>query len=189
MCKRPMLSSSNPGGVLFIGPIDFLQQRSQPRRVRRGGGNKETAAGRISQKRRQKPVSDGLIFCQEGRVDKRPYEAAVFSVVRRASVHGGSVDGKEISAGSGEDLFLDMEIHFSVQYVNKFQFIMTVGNHLQMGLGRYGTGDDLDRRQSSLCRRDDCGGAFQYVRTDHKNLRLQFLQSVRTISKGNVRYL
>ena len=44
---------------------------------------------------------------------------------------------------------------------------MPVGNHLQMGLGRYGTGGDLDRRQSSLCRRDDCSGAFQYVRTDH----------------------
>ena len=160
MCKRPMLSSSNPGGVLFIGPIDFLQQRSQPRRVRRRSRDMETVAGRISQKRRQEPVSDGLIFCQEGRVDKRPYEAAVFSVVRRASVHGGSVDGKEISAGSGEDLFLDMEIHFSVQYVNKFQFIMPVGNHLQMGLGRYGTCGDLDRRQSSFCGRDDRSGAF-----------------------------
>ena len=124
--------------MLFVDSIDFPQQFSQPRRVRRGGGNKETAAGRISQKRRQKPVSDRLIFCQEGRVDKRPYEAAVFSLVRRASVHGGSVYGKEISAGSGEDLFLDMKIHFSVQYVNKFQFIMPVGNHLQVGLGRYG---------------------------------------------------
>jgi len=149
----------------------------------------ETAAGCIPQKRRQKPVSDGLIFCQEGRVDKRPYEAAVFSVVRRASVHGGSVYGKEISAGSGEDLFLDMKIHFSVQYVNKFQFIMPVGNHLQMGLGKYGAGGDRDRRQSSFCGRDDRSGAFQYVRTDHKNLGLQFLQSVRTVSKGDVRYL
>ena len=149
----------------------------------------ETAAGRVSQERRQDFVSDGLVFGEERGVDKCPHETAVFPVVRRASVHGGSVDGKEISAGSGEDLFLDMKIHFSVQYVNKFQFIMPVGNHLQMGLGRYGTGGDLDRRQSSLCRRDDCGGAFQYVRTDHKNLRLQFLQSVRTISKGNVRYL
>ena len=98
----------------------------------------ETAAGRVSQERRQDFVSDGLVFGEERGVDKRPYEAAVFSVVRRASVHGGSVDGKEISAGSGEDLFLDMEIHFSVQYVNKFQFIMPVGNHLQVGLGRYG---------------------------------------------------
>ena len=122
-------------------------------------------------------------------MDKRPYEAAVFSVVRRASVHGGSVYGKEISAGSGEDLFLDMKIHFSVQYVNKFQFIMPVGNHLQMGLGKYGAGGDRDRRQSSFCGRDDRSGAFQYVRTDHKNLGLQFLQSVRTVSKGNVRYL
>ena len=146
--------------MLFVDPIDFPQQFSQPRRVRRGGGNKETAAGCISQKRRQKPVSDGLIFCQEGRVDKRPYEAAVFSVVRRASVHGGSVYGKEISAGSGEDIFLDMEIHFSVQYVNKFQFIMPVGNHMQVGLGRYGTCGDLDRRQSSFCGRDDRSGAF-----------------------------
>ena len=106
-----------------------------------------------------------------------------------ASVHGGSVYGKEISAGSGEDLFLDMEIHFSVQYVNKFQFIMPVGNHLQMGLGRYGTGGDLDRRQSSLCGRDDCGGAFNTSGLIIRNLRLRFLQSVKTVSKGNVRYL
>lgn len=66
---------------------------------------------------------------------------------------------------------------------------MPVGNHLQMGLGRYGTGGDLDRRQSSLCRRDDCGGAFQYVRTDHIKPRVAILQSVKTVSKGNVRYL
>ncbi len=98
----------------------------------------ETAAGRVSQERRQDFISDGLVFGEERGVDKCPYETAVFPVVRRASMHGRSVNSKEIPAGSGEDLFLDMEIHFSVQYVNKFQFIMPVGNHLQVGLGRYG---------------------------------------------------
>ena len=98
----------------------------------------ETAAGRVSQERRQDFVSDGLVFGEERGVDKCPHETAVFPVVRRASMHGGSVDSKEIPAGGGEKLFFDMEIHFSVQYVNKFQFIMPVGNHLQVGLGRYG---------------------------------------------------
>ena len=115
-----MLSSSNPGRCFSL--IRLISRSSSPSR----GASGEEAG--IWKQRRD----------EERGVDKCPHETAVFPVVRRASMHGGSVDSKEIPAGGGEKLFFDMKIHFSVQYVNKFQFIMPVGNHLQVGLGRYG---------------------------------------------------
>ena len=148
----------------------------------------ETAAGRVSQERRQDFVSDGLVFGEERGVDKCPHETAVFPVVRRASMHGGSVDSKEIPAGGGEKLFFDMKIHFSVQYVNsssscQWEIICRwAWEDMVLMVAEIGGEDPLAEGMTAAALFNASGLII-------RNLRLRFLQSVKTVSKGNVRYL